>query len=69
MSTFPIILSKGQGTKFKTAVVALDSIIDQEHQSVVAVVSLLVIESFGEPHDSEIASEILAPLREKHKNA
>ena len=67
--TFPIIFSEEPGTRFKKAVEVIESVIDDKSQSVGVVIQMLVIESFGTKHDSEIASEILTPIKEKHKFA
>ncbi len=65
--SFPIILNSGE--KLLKALTTIDGIIDKQHQSVQAVVELLVIESFGNKTDSEAAREILAPIKEKYTNA
>ncbi len=65
--SFPIILSSGE--KLLKALTTIDGIIDKQHQSVQAVVELLVIESFGTSRNSELAREILAPIKEKYTNA
>jgi hypothetical protein len=58
-----------RGPKFQKSLKAINRIIDKKNQSVSAVIQLLVIESFGAKKDSEIAFEILSPLKEKHNFA
>ncbi len=65
--SIPITLSNGP--RLQKALTTIDGIIDKQNQSVHVVVELLVIESFGTRKDSELAHEILAPIKEKYKNA
>lgn len=66
---YPIIFDDEKNTRFHKAVMVIKNIIDEKNQSVRAVIQMLVIESFGTQHDSDIASEILSPIKEKHKVA